>query len=38
MNKYVDISRLKAKYNEMFDVGEHIVVQAKVDGAAKQGL
>ena len=33
MNKYVDISRLKAKYNEMFNVGEHIVAQTKVDGA-----
>lgn len=33
MNKYVDISRLKAKYSEMFNVGEHIVAQTKVDGA-----
>ena len=30
---YVDISRLKVAYSEMFDVGEHIVVQTKVDGA-----
>ena len=33
MKHYVDISRLKAKYSEMFDIGEHIVVQTKVDGA-----
>lgn len=33
MKHYVDISRLKAKYSEMFDIGEHVVVQTKVDGA-----
>jgi len=33
MKHYVDISRLKAKYSEMFDVGEHIVAQSKLDGA-----
>lgn len=32
-NKYVDIPRLKVKYNEVFDVGEHIVAQSKLDGA-----
>ena len=33
MKKYVDISRLKEKYAEMFDIGEHIVVESKIDGA-----
>ena len=33
MKKYLDIVRLKVKYNETFDVGEHIIVESKVDGA-----
>ena len=33
MKKYVDIERLKVKYTEMFDIGEHIIVESKIDGA-----
>ena len=33
MKKYLDIVRLKAKYNEIFDIGEHIIVESKIDGA-----
>ena len=31
--KYLDIERLKGKYMSAFNVGEHIVVQEKLDGA-----
>ena len=31
--KYMDIERLKDKYTDGFQVGDHIVVQEKIDGA-----
>lgn len=31
--KYVDIERLKAKYSDVFSVGEKVVIETKIDGA-----
>ena len=31
--RYVDIERLKAKYADVFSIGEEIVIQVKLDGA-----
>jgi hypothetical protein len=33
MQKYVDITRLKDKYMSAFNVGEHITITEKIDGA-----
>lgn len=33
MKKYVDIERVKESYANTFEVGEHIVIQVKVDGS-----
>lgn len=33
MKKYVDIERLKDKYASAFSIGEHIIVEEKLDGA-----